>query len=105
MLLSWILILAALHPLRKWAHILLERCEALFGKKHCIKMLTKKVEAYTLFSGIECPRMAWKCISAAALHRWGIKTGLRFTFAAACLNHVKCLLRVPCKLRINWNHN
>ena len=72
--------------LRRWAHILLERCEAFFGVDHCKRALAQPQKVYTMFSGIECAREAWRMIEVAAEKRWQIKCGLKFVFAVPFCN-------------------
>lgn len=68
---------------RLWAHVLVERCEALFGAEHCKAALSHQRKAFTLFSGIECARASWNMIAKAAELRWGITVGLEWSFAVS----------------------
>jgi len=57
----------------------------IFGQEVIKDRLKKKWDVATLFSGIDCPRMAWDAISAAAHEMWGITCGVKFVFAATQL--------------------
>lgn len=69
-----------------WAHNLLKMCEMAFGRDRCIVQISKKRGAITMFSGIECARMAWCMIEKASEDLWGTKTGLHFKFAVLGMN-------------------
>ena len=71
--------------LRKWAHVLLTRVAEIFGQEFVKERLKQKRQVATLFSGIDCPRMAWDAIAKAAHEMWGITCGVKFVFAATQL--------------------
>ena len=80
--------------------LLLARCSELFGKRHCMDMLTKPQPAFTLFSGVECAHVAWQCIEAAAAEMWGIRTGVSFTFMTPNSELNMFLISINCEFSV-----